>query len=308
MRNTKIIEIDINKNKDKITRCFTHIINLFNKNNIVYWIEYGTLLGAVREGGFIPWDSEIDIGIWYDDYKKHAKYIDEELKSMGFIIDKTSNDRVKLIHKDIMNGAYTIDIHTYHFNDNYAFVSYNVDKWSILERIVKFVTKNNKWNKYPYYEASKIIKLIMDKEGIISDKYYIVDDSKYDKHLFRVGVDKKRLHSNKKKNSINYILLLVKKLTYYICKINIIYRISKNMEEKYIRKNKKKMCKNNDKQAIPIRYYKNLTHVSFEGIDVLAPKDYYSYLEEVYGKEWYIRNSKWHRSQNKINKKESQIM
>lgn len=75
MTDLQKVEFDILVEFDRICRKF----------NLKYFLFSGTLLGAVRHGGFIPWDDDIDVAMPINDYYKFVKICKTELGEDYFL-------------------------------------------------------------------------------------------------------------------------------------------------------------------------------------------------------------------------------
>lgn len=71
----------------EILKC---VDDICRKHNIPYWLSSGTLLGAVRHGGFIPWDDDLDIEMLKEDYEKLIPILKKELPTDYILQDNTT--------------------------------------------------------------------------------------------------------------------------------------------------------------------------------------------------------------------------
>lgn len=160
------------KKNNRLHKTILIIANEINKickkHGIDYFIDGGTLLGAVRHGGFIPWDDDFDIGMKRNDFDKFLDVCKEELDCERFYLE-TSMDcgyafEFAKIH---LNGTEIIEDFSKNANVHHGifidiFPYDKVPNSYLLQKVFLFknkIIKNIIWNKLNYgtYEQRKKI-------------------------------------------------------------------------------------------------------------------------------------------------------
>lgn len=95
--------------QEKILEIMKYIDRLCRENGIVYYIMGGTALGAVRHGGFIPWDDDLDIFMTPGEYEKFKGVFEREKKEQFVLQEwRTTPDYLEYA-KVRMNGTTFIE-------------------------------------------------------------------------------------------------------------------------------------------------------------------------------------------------------
>lgn len=108
-----MIKINQQESVRNVQNTILYIMKYIDKvcrdNGIIYYIMGGTALGAVRHGGFIPWDDDLDIFMTPSEYEKFKKIM-EDANPSEFIIQewRTTNEYLEYA-KVRMNGTTFIE-------------------------------------------------------------------------------------------------------------------------------------------------------------------------------------------------------
>lgn len=72
-------EHKLNDTQQYILNLLQDVLTVLDELKIPYHMQGGTMLGAIRHHGFIPWDDDVDLGIPREDYEKLLKRVQEKL-------------------------------------------------------------------------------------------------------------------------------------------------------------------------------------------------------------------------------------
>lgn len=138
---------DVREIQIKILDIMKFIDKLCRDNGIVYYIMGGTALGAIRHGGFIPWDDDLDIFMTPKEYAKF-KEVFESVKDENFVLQEWKTTPNYLEYAKIrMNGTTFIEKHFLDRKDMHQgiyvdiMILHKVPNNRLIQKIVYFKSK-----------------------------------------------------------------------------------------------------------------------------------------------------------------------
>ncbi len=227
------------------------------KNDIKWYADCGTLLGAIRHHGFIPWDDDLDICMLKDDFDKFTKAAYKELPDTYHLLDLYKEKEYAKFLARVINHK-TIDISGDFLKQNHGF---------------------------PYISGVDVFPL-----------HYLFNDEKKEEER-RTRTKKvwdliEDYISAEKKDSEKLIAEVERGSGYKVDKTlpleNALYRILDQMFSEADSKNAKYVAlmpfwiKNHD-HKYPIELFRNSLDMPFEEISIKVPAEYEKVLEIEYG-------------------------
>ena len=240
--------------KDKLIETFYAFNQFCAENDIKYYAAYGTLIGAIRHKGLIPWDDDIDVWMLPHDYEKLLSYKGKIGGHYDIIDDEDEN---------------------YWLFSLIKFVDTNTTLWEAEE----FPCVTGVYiDIFPMYECD-------EKTAIANRREYDAVSSQLTRSLRHIPLKKVfhlffRGHSHEGRLALKDFLY-----SKLYCKINrrrynnLVDRLKNIKGDVYVSYD----GAYHEKEVFPKSWFLETEYLSFEGMKIPVPKEYDKVLKKLYG-------------------------
>ena len=225
-----------------------------DKNNIKYYMIAGTLLGAVRHKGFIPWDDDMDFAIMRSEYGRFLEACKTDLQDQFLLQEMFIDDNYALpMAKLLLKGT----------------------------KLVERTTASNKALKGIYID-------IFPYDSIPDDEALRKNHNRNTYFLKRFFLAKQGYKIAEKGQTLKTIVYtFLKFISLFVSKKYIRNRSDKELR-RFENDNTKKVAAiggayQYNKESVERKWFDETVELPFEGITLAAPKDYIEYLTYFYG-------------------------
>lgn len=242
-------ENQLSEIQNKELRMLKELNRICRKHNIKYVLAYGTLLGAVRHKGFIPWDDDVDVHMLREDYEKFKKIAPRELAENFFYQSNETNPNYFYLYDKIrLNDT---------LFEEESLENYDIHQGLYIDIFPVDYTSSNKFLAKIQYLKYKISR------NILNSKYIRI----------------KSRHGRKKIEAV-----LLKIMFFFISKKSL-YKYSEKIAKKY-NQGKYVRCFPSPyakKEYYPVKYFKDIIDIDFKDRKFSIPKEYNEILKNNYG-------------------------
>lgn len=238
-----------------------------DKHDIEFWLITGTLLGAVRDGKFIPWDWDIDLATWYRNLPKIVSAV-KELRSKGFAvygpISYPRNYHIFEIHVNILGKeGCTVSVVLYRLEDDKATFR-GSRPTNLASKFLKYLS--GVLSAPRYFELAHYHEV--NRESASAVKGLII-------HL---GTRQCQTPSFPRKR--------LRKSLIWVC-LSLPSSLRKPLAEIAWVAHKKFGCRH-AQVAIPSHYFTNLSTIRFYDMEFKVPAEKEEHLAYMFGEDWKV--------------------